>query len=632
MRFSSMTSRIDAADDQQGRARSRAAARRRPDRGGRRARRPPAPARGAAAATSAAAGAGARAEIPDRQMRRLRRGALQSAAKRQARGEQRDVEHVGAVAFLLRGQRSSSNVARPASRSAAATRLLRGLNRPLPLPCAKMTSPSASAGTPSSACRRSSPSAISIFRDDDRGRPPFSCAVPKTRARRPGSAAGKTRGAANAGTPSGRQGPPASPLDDRGVRRGQIAAVSSLESPSMPINAMAVIAGSPISAGAIVSRAPTHTPAAKTLIAALLCLFVLGIRRRRPRKAPRAKPTATQVTGGRQNRQPTHRRTELPARVETRHSVQTEAGTLDYRAIAETIGLTDSERRAERVDLYGLLHRRTRRRAARSASACPPRRNRPVAFVFNGGPGAAAVFLHLGALGPRILETPHDRRGAERRRSARRQSETWLAFTDLVFVDPVGTGFSRGKGKEDNPDKPFWEVRERPEFARRGGAALADPARPLDLAGVLWSARAMAGCAPRRWRRAWRAMSGSRSAGSCWSRRRSTSPCCTPISATCWRRPCELPSYRRDGRGAVRPRPRRRACRGGRAFRAVRLPRRVSPRLTGIPAAGDPFIDARRRADRPARGDRAARARPGRPRTTFARELRRPERRDPQHL
>src|SRR5438067_5925347 len=36
---------------------------------------------------------------------------------------------------------------------------------------------------------------------------------------------------------------------------------------------------------------------------------------------------------------------------------------------------------------------------------------------------------------------------------------TWLGFTDLVFVDPVGTGFSRGRGKEENPDKPFWDVR-----------------------------------------------------------------------------------------------------------------------------------------------------------------------------
>jgi len=35
----------------------------------------------------------------------------------------------------------------------------------------------------------------------------------------------------------------------------------------------------------------------------------------------------------------------------------------------------------------------------------------------------------------------------------------WLGFTDLAFVDPVGTGFSRGKGKEEKPDKPFQDVR-----------------------------------------------------------------------------------------------------------------------------------------------------------------------------
>jgi hypothetical protein len=45
-----------------------------------------------------------------------------------------------------------------------------------------------------------------------------------------------------------------------------------------------------------------------------------------------------------------------------------------------------------------------------------------------------------------------------RRYSLADNPSTWLAFTDLVFVDPVGTGFSRGKGKEDNPDKPFWNV------------------------------------------------------------------------------------------------------------------------------------------------------------------------------
>ena len=35
---------------------------------------------------------------------------------------------------------------------------------------------------------------------------------------------------------------------------------------------------------------------------------------------------------------------------------------------------------------------------------------------------------------------------------------TWLPFTDLVFIDPVGTGYSRGEGSEKNPDEPFWDV------------------------------------------------------------------------------------------------------------------------------------------------------------------------------
>jgi carboxypeptidase C (cathepsin A) len=65
----------------------------------------------------------------------------------------------------------------------------------------------------------------------------------------------------------------------------------------------------------------------------------------------------------------------------------------------------------------------------------------------------------LGALGPRIMETPAD--GAAPAPPVRLidNPATWLPFTDLVFVDPVGTGFSRGLGKGDNPDKPFFDVK-----------------------------------------------------------------------------------------------------------------------------------------------------------------------------
>ncbi len=68
---------------------------------------------------------------------------------------------------------------------------------------------------------------------------------------------------------------------------------------------------------------------------------------------------------------------------------------------------------------------------------------RPVTFVFNGGPGASSAFLHVGALGPRRIDLPAD--GALPAMPVRLvdNDACWLPWTDLVFVDPVGTGFSR---------------------------------------------------------------------------------------------------------------------------------------------------------------------------------------------
>jgi carboxypeptidase C (cathepsin A) len=90
--------------------------------------------------------------------------------------------------------------------------------------------------------------------------------------------------------------------------------------------------------------------------------------------------------------------------------------------------------------------------------------NRPLTFVFNGGPGAASTYLHLGLAGPRIVDFgPDGRDGAAARLID--NPNTWLAFTDLVFIDPVGTGWSR-------PAKPdggsaFWGVqRDADMFAK----------------------------------------------------------------------------------------------------------------------------------------------------------------------
>ncbi|CAN5305358.1 carboxypeptidase [soil metagenome] len=79
--------------------------------------------------------------------------------------------------------------------------------------------------------------------------------------------------------------------------------------------------------------------------------------------------------------------------------------------------------------------------------------DRPVTFVFNGGPGASSVFLHIGALGPRRVVFSPDGRIMPSPARLTGNAESWLPFTDLVFVDPVGTGFSRivKPGKDDGP-------------------------------------------------------------------------------------------------------------------------------------------------------------------------------------
>ncbi len=77
--------------------------------------------------------------------------------------------------------------------------------------------------------------------------------------------------------------------------------------------------------------------------------------------------------------------------------------------------------------------------------------DRPVMFAFNGGPGSSAVWLHIGVLGPKILQLPGD--GTEPPLPPARVVDNPLSILDvcdLVFVDPVSTGYSRA-GKDVKP-------------------------------------------------------------------------------------------------------------------------------------------------------------------------------------
>jgi carboxypeptidase C (cathepsin A) len=86
------------------------------------------------------------------------------------------------------------------------------------------------------------------------------------------------------------------------------------------------------------------------------------------------------------------------------------------------------------------------------------RATRPVTFVFNGGPGAASAWLQFGNNGPWRLAINADQVTPSAPPEVQANAETWLDFTDLVYIDPVGTGYSRFVATGDDVRKRFFSV------------------------------------------------------------------------------------------------------------------------------------------------------------------------------
>jgi carboxypeptidase C (cathepsin A) len=85
-----------------------------------------------------------------------------------------------------------------------------------------------------------------------------------------------------------------------------------------------------------------------------------------------------------------------------------------------------------------------------------PGKDRPVTFALNGGPGAASVFLNFGAIGPKHVQFGNKGESASETPTLTDNPGTWLDFTDLVFIDPVDTGFSRAEVPEAQATKLFY--------------------------------------------------------------------------------------------------------------------------------------------------------------------------------
>jgi carboxypeptidase C (cathepsin A) len=93
--------------------------------------------------------------------------------------------------------------------------------------------------------------------------------------------------------------------------------------------------------------------------------------------------------------------------------------------------------------------------------------NRPVTFALNGGPGAASVYLNFGAIGPKHLQAGNEGDSPSDPAVLIDNPGTWLDFTDLVFIDPIGTGFSRSSVPEADTKKLFYSTTPDIEYLSR---------------------------------------------------------------------------------------------------------------------------------------------------------------------
>lgn len=125
------------------------------------------------------------------------------------------------------------------------------------------------------------------------------------------------------------------------------------------------------------------------------------------------------------------------------------------------------------------------------------RAQRPLTFVFNGGPGSSSIWLHMGALGPQRVRM--EKEGWMPRPPFRLEANehTWLDQTDLVFIDPVGTGFSRAAKEE--LDKKYWsfkgDIESVGEFIRLYLTRYKRWTSPLFMAGESYGTTRAAGLA-----------------------------------------------------------------------------------------------------------------------------------------
>jgi carboxypeptidase C (cathepsin A) len=150
-------------------------------------------------------------------------------------------------------------------------------------------------------------------------------------------------------------------------------------------------------------------------------------------------PSASPAPALRRPDQPQPPAEEPP--VVTHHEIKVGGKTLRYTA---TVGLMPIKNRDGETEARMFFMAYTLDNVAN-------RNQRPMTFTFNGGPGSASVWLHLGAVGPKRVKMNADGTMPAPPYELVDNEYTWLAQSDLVFIDPVGTGYSRAARPDLGP-------------------------------------------------------------------------------------------------------------------------------------------------------------------------------------
>lgn len=148
--------------------------------------------------------------------------------------------------------------------------------------------------------------------------------------------------------------------------------------------------------------------------------------------SPGASPSASPSVQGRRSGEPSPTPVEEPL-VITRHEMKAGGKTLRYTAAAGMMPIRNREGETEARMFF----------VSYTLDNPSGRGTRPLTFAFNGGPGSASVWLHLGAIGPKRVRMNSDGTMPAPPFELVDNEQTWLAHSDLVFIDPVGTGYSR---------------------------------------------------------------------------------------------------------------------------------------------------------------------------------------------